>query len=202
MKEIDLIDVWKKDDQKSKSFFDNIAPELETYVRKRSSDLLAKIKRNVWIEIIITFMSVPLLFFIDTGLPNFGFLIALLLLIYIVVLFPYISFFKNINQIQSKDVLNNLKVKRDILKRFLLRVKIIFRILLPLALILGLYFKASKGNLEAAFTWDLSFLLITGVILLAIPILDWFINKTYYWNLYGKHIEVYEKMIESLEQEN
>ena len=201
MKEFDLNDIWKKGDQKSESFFDGIEPELESLVQQRSSDLITKIKRNIWLEIIASALFLPIIFLVDNNTPKLEFIIVFFLVISVVILFPYVSFFRNLKQIQTKDVLNNLKAKRDILQLFMLRLKVLFRIFFPISFIVGLYIGFGKGKGAEVSILDPTFLLIAGIFLIGLPIYDWLVNKAYYYHLYGKHIEEYEEIIKNLEQE-
>lgn len=199
MVEFDLNDIWNKENQNSESFFKVIEPQLESLIERRSSDILSKIKRNIKLEMIVFVPSLPLLYFLEDGLQFSWLIIISLIIINSISLFPYIAFFRRLEGIQIKDVLNSLKAKRDILHLLLLRLKILCRILFSLLFFFGLRLFVTIQNRIWTDLLDWRMLIVIVVIVLFILLLDWLINQKYYYQLYTKYIEEYDELIANLQ---
>ncbi len=197
----DLKSIWKQ----QKPFEAKNEEEIALMLKGRSKDLITKLKRNVWFELILTMVCIA-------GLGFYGFTLRpgalmwtiLALLVFLVSYsFYYVKKIILLNEYDSSatDLKSNLQQLIERLEIYLKFYKRSYAILYPVFFALGILF----GALETGFdqyiqkfkspTYVMAFLLLTIVFMVGIyTITNWYLKK-----LYGKYIDKLKSLLKELQ---
>lgn len=197
----DLKSIWKQ----QKPFEAKNEEEIALMLKGRSKDLITKLKRNVWFELILTMVCIA-------GLGFYGFTLRpgalmwtiLALLVFLVSYsFYYVKKIILLNEYDSSatDLKSNLQQLIERLEIYLKFYKRSYAILYPVFFALGILF----GALETGFdqyiqkfkspTYVMAFLLLTIVFMVGIyTITNWYLKK-----LYGNYIDKLKSLLKELQ---
>jgi uncharacterized membrane protein YfcA len=197
----DLKSIWKQ----QKPFEAKNEEEIALMLNGRSKDLITKLKRNVWFELILTMVCIA-------GLGFYGFTLRpgalmwtiLALLVFLVSYsFYYVKKIILLNEYDSSatDLKSNLQQLIERLEIYLKFYKRSYAILYPVFFALGILF----GALETGFdqyiqkfkspTYVMAFLLLTIVFMVGIyTITNWYLKK-----LYGNYIDKLKSLLKELQ---
>lgn len=198
----DLKDIWR---MQSTAFQHKDEAELASMLRGKSTSIVARLKRNVWIELIFTFlgglgllayaMTLP-----DGSLKSTSISILLLFSIY------SIYYFKKLRLLHQFDHSNdhikaNLERLIHSLNGYLRFYKRSYAILYPVYFILGLLFTAieqgASGFISKISKPEVFVTLLAGAILFFICstwLTSWYLKK-----LYGDHLKKLEAILGELQ---
>lgn len=201
----DLKLIWKKE---SEGFTPKDETELASMMKGKSSSIVMRLKRNVWIELIFTFLGGVGLLAYALTLPD-GMLkwtsISILMLFAIYILY-YGKKLRLLNQFDpGKDHLKaNLQQLVDNLKSYLKFYRRSYSFLYPMYLFLALLFAAiehgTTGFLNMIRKPDIIITLTVSAIFFFFCttwLTSWYLKK-----LYGNHLEKLEALLVELEGED
>lgn len=204
-----LKEMWNSADEQHKA---SSAEELQALLRKKSQSPIAKMKRNLFLELIVVVVLYTLIivyYFLNfsggmLALPVFLFLIG------VVYVFYYIRKNKLLKQMEcnSCEVKANLNMQVKTLEKYvrfyLLAGTAIFPLTMIVASCIVLFYSPQSQQYPSALQ-SKQFLLLFAAILIAattlftIPI--YFINKWYVRKLYGQHIERLKSIVDEMDEE-
>jgi uncharacterized membrane protein len=198
----DLKDLWKKQNE---GFRPRDEAELASMLKGRSTSIIARLKRNVWFELIVTFIGGLALLVYALTLPGGSLKWAS---ISILILFGVYSFYylKKLRLLSRFDAANehmraNLERLVLNLKAYLKFYKRSYSVLYPVYFLLGLLF----GGIEQGATEFYHRLSKPGVIgsLLAgaglFFVCSTWLTTWYLKKLYGNHLEKLERLLRDLD---
>lgn len=201
--EIDeLKDIWKK---QSDGFKRKDESELAVMLKGKSTSIIAGLKRNVWFELIFTFLGAIGLLAYAVTLPDGAFKWTP---ISILILFCVYSFyyFKKLRLLSRFDTANenlrvNLRTLVTDLKGYLKFYKRSYSLLYPLYFFLGLFFTAidhgTAGFFQRISKPEIFIPLLLGAIVFFV-FTSW-LTRWYLKKLYGNHLEKLEAILRELE---
>lgn len=200
----ELKDIWKK---QSEGFTPKDEAELASMLKRNSTSIVARLKRNVWIELIFTFLG-------SLGLLAYALTLPAGALkwtsISILILFCIYSFyyFKKLRLLNSFSH-GNEQIKANLhrlianMKGYLRFYRRSYAILYPMYFFLGLLFTAIEqgptGFQNKITKPEIFIPLILGAIvffLCSTWLTSWYLRK-----LYGNHLEKIETLLRDLEVE-
>lgn len=200
----DLKDIWRK---QSAGFTPKDETELAFMLKRNSTSIITRLKRNVWFEVIFTFLGGLGLLAYAMTLPN-GSLKSTsvsILILFCVYLIYYFKKLRLLNHfIHENDNLKaNLRRLIANLKGYLKFYKRSYAILYPVYFILGLLFAAveqgSVGFLNKITRPEIFITLFMGAI--AFFVCSSWLTRWYLERLYGTHLEKLEAILRELEGE-
>ncbi|MEQ1798525.1 MAG: hypothetical protein ABL872_11280 [Lacibacter sp.] len=187
------------------------ADELQTLLQKKSKSPIAKMKRNLFFELL--FMVILYVFTIFYYFLNYtgGMLISAWMLIVIGVLyfFYYLQKRKLLNRMEcvSCEVKSNLNMQLRVLEKYVKFYMWSGTLLFPIVFIITgmivfLYSPDTNANpvtKEPLFIWVFLAVMIVFAAVLTIPI--YFLNKWYVRKLYGQHIERLKTIVNEMNED-
>lgn len=198
----DLKYIWRKESQ---GFKPKDKAELASMLKGRSSSIIMRLKRNVWIELIFTFLGGLGLLAYALTLPG-GYLkwisIAILGLFAVYSLY-YLKKLRLLNRFDpaNEDIKANLERLIFNLKGYLKFYRRSYSVLYPAFFIIGLLFVAIEHGAAGFFNKvtkpDVLLLLLPGAavfFILSSWLTTWYLKK-----LYGNHLEKLEALLRELE---
>jgi hypothetical protein len=198
----DLKDIWKK---QSEGFKPKDETELTSMLRGRSTSIIARLKRNIWFELIGTFFGVVGLLIYALTLPA-GYLkwtsIAILGF-FCLFTFYYFKKLRLLNRFDpGKDNLKtSLQKLIPDLKGYLKFYKRSYSFLYPVFFFLGMLFTGleygAEGFLQKVTRPEVFMILLPGAVLFFICsnwLTGWYLKK-----LYGNHLEKLESLLKELQ---
>ena len=200
----DLKDIWRRE---SEGFRPKDETELAAMLKGKSRSIVARLKRNVWLELLFTFLGGLALLAYALTLPQ-GALkwtsISILILFGIYSLY-YVKKLRLLNRFQSGN--DNLRVNLErlvhSLKGYLKFYKRSYSFLYPAYFFLGLFFTAIEHGASGFFhkmarpEIFVTLLLGAGLFfILSTWLTTWYLRK-----LYGNHLEKLESLLRELESE-
>jgi len=198
----DLKDIWKK---QTASIKPKDEAELATMLKGRSTSIVTRLKRSVWLELIFTFCGGVALLAYALTLPSgsLKWISVSILILFCIYTFYY---FKKLRVLNRFDAANE-NVKASIirliedLKSYLKFYKRSYAILYPIYFFLGLVFTAiehgTTGFINRISQPEIYMSLLLVAVLFFICstwLTTWYLKK-----LYGNHLEKLEKLIRELE---
>ena len=201
--EIDeLRDIWKK---QSEGFTPKDEAELTSMLKRNSTSIIARLKRNVWIELIFTFAG---------GLGLLAYALTLpagalkwtsisILILFCIYSFYYFKKLRLLNRFNhgNEHIKANLQSLISSLKGYLRFYKRSYAILYPMYFFLGLLFTAIEqgpAGFQNKITKPEIFIpLVLGAIVFFVCstwLTSWYLRK-----LYGNHLDKLESMLRDLE---
>jgi hypothetical protein len=198
----DLKYIWRKQNE---SFKPKQEAELAGMLRGNSTSIISRLKRNVWLELLFTFLGGVALLAYALTLPD-GSLkrtsISILVL-FVIYSFYYLKKLRLLNRFDpGNDHLKaNLQHLIQNLKGYLRFYKRSYSILYPVYFCLGLLFTAieqgATGFVNRVTRPEILGTLLVGAILFFVCstwLTSWYLKK-----LYGNHLEKLEKLLKELE---
>lgn len=202
----DLKDIWK-----DKSVEAAGADEISAMIGRQSQSPIAKMKRNLRMELLIvifSFGAVAVYYFIafKSQYSIIGWVYALL-----IVLFCYYFLRKNklLNEMQCSScrIKSNLELQLRVLERYVRFYLISGTAVIPLLFIfLGivLYYKKPTLNQTILYPSETNpvwkFLLAWLILLTIATAIMWVLNKGYVNKLYGRHINKLKQLLEQINE--
>jgi uncharacterized membrane protein YfcA len=200
----DLKNIW----QKSDLYKPRREEEISEMLRGRSKSIIARLRRNVWFELIFTIVGGILLLYYVRSIPSFSFRIAFVLILCSFVLY-IIYYVKKINLLNrfegsSGNVRTNLEwlvADLDAFLRFYYRsYTILFPGFLMLTLILAIAELGLAQFLESLREWKtVAYLLF--LVLFSVALAFW-IGKWYLRKLYGTHLQKLRGLLRELQEDS
>jgi len=198
----DLKHIWKK---QSEGFKPKDKTELANMLKGKSSSIIMRLKRNVWFELIFTFLGGLGLLAYALTLPG-GYLkwtsIAILILFAVYSLY-YLKKLRLLNRFDpgNEDIKANLERLIYNLKGYLKFYRRSYSVLYPVFFIIGLLFVAIEHGAEGFFNKvtkpDVLLILLPGAAVFFIFsswLTSWYLKK-----LYGNLLEKLESLLRELE---
>jgi len=193
----DLKSIWKG----NTPFEAKHAEEIGAMLKGRSNSIVAKLKRSVWFELILTLLvgvvMLYLSFTLDSGAMKWS-MVSMLLLI----LAYLVYYFKKINLLNSFDpsqqnIRQNLEKLVSDLQAYLQFYKTSYTILYPVYFLVGIMFAAMERGFDVF--WEklgqpetiLKLTLFSFILL----VLSLFISKWYLKKLYGNHLDTLKELL-------
>ena len=96
MKEFDLDHIWKEADADADQYYQQIAPELEEKAQKQSTNILQRVQKALWVEIVGSVIA-AVYFFFSISLPTDLKVILEIIMIAIIGFLLYYSFYCTIH---------------------------------------------------------------------------------------------------------
>ncbi len=193
-----LKSIWKESDA---AVSNTSAEELDKMLRMQSKSPIAKMKRNLFwemISVVITY-SLSLYFLSTQSSPGFVVLLVLVALMYVVYYYYKRKLLSNMECV-SCEVKSNLQMQLVTLEKFVRAYFIAGTLATPIAFLLGLYIGLEKGGLHRSWTGTtIPALLIYAGLAILITVVMYFINKGYVYKLYGQHIEKLKNIVNEME---
>ncbi|MEM7513491.1 MAG: hypothetical protein AAF388_21365 [Bacteroidota bacterium] len=200
MKEFDLDHIWKEADADADQYYQQIAPELEEKAQKQSTNILNRVQRALWVEIVGSVFAAAY-FFISISLPIHLKVILEIIMIAIIGFLLYYSFrFRRLlKDLQLRPSLEVLEVHLEVLTKFIRQMKLYYIIGIPLGFLLGM---TLPFFLDGEFSFDLKKALVYGgMILVSIPFLYFIIkltNEKYVYYLYTRKRDELQEIYDQL----
>lgn len=190
MDEFDLKDIWKDSDDQAEKFYQSIEPEVLELARKKSNNILQRIKRNAIMESIAGLVVTVLFCYYIRNHPYFGWMILSLFVIGLMAFIPFIDLIKKIKAVPTQNVVDSIGAYHKILSAYLKKMKIMALVLVPLGFIggFGSSFMENGGDWEELLD-PKRLLLILGLSGLALGGMFWFIFKKQIFHLYQKPLD-------------
>lgn len=202
MSEFNIENIWEENQQEADAHFNTIEPKLLEMAKQDSNSVIAKLKKKIYLEIVLTFLMlvVVLIPFYDALTPL---LIAALIGINLAVLMPYRKFLKDLQLIPTLNIVESLEGYIKLMNNFITRLKVVTLVLTPLLLlVLVKIFLNAQGkpiDFEQLGTGKIIGLIVTGIISYLWGI--WVTIKWYIPSLYGTTKEEFEALLVSLRKE-
>ena len=200
MKEFDLDHIWKEVDADADQYYQQIAPELEEKANKQSKNILNRVQKALWVEIIGSVIAAAYLLF-AISLPVYLMVIMEISILAIIGFLLYYSFrFRGLlKDLQLRPSLEVLEVHLEVLNKFISQMKLFYIIGIPLGFLIGLML---PSFLNGEFSFDLKEALVYGgMILVSIPILYFIIkltNEKYVYYLYTRKRDELQEVYDQL----
>jgi len=198
----DLKYIWQKQNE---GFKPKDEAELATMLKRKSTSIIARLKRNVWFELIFTFLGGLALLAYALTLPG-GYLkwtsISILILFSIYSIY-YLKKLRLLNRFDTGNdhIKANLERLLSKLKGYLKFYKRSYSVLYPVFFVLGLLFAAIEHGATGFFNKvtrpEVLLILLPGAGLFFIFstwLTSWYLKK-----LYGNHLEKLEALLKELE---
>jgi uncharacterized membrane protein len=214
MEGFDLKSMWEGADRQAKTHYEGLREEVVRMARRRSEDVLQKIRRLFWLELWAGIIVSVLLFaglvsfLTEEGLTALEWILLLLLLLGFAVAFTFtIRYFQQFNRRAKAVPVHDIRKATAeylhllrIYKRNLIRLSLV---LVPFSLVLGFVFglmQGAEGNLsmlgEPLF-WGIAL----GLLSIAGLLFYFFIKHYYKWML-GPKEKTLEEVLDSLNQDD
>jgi hypothetical protein len=204
MKEIDLNKIWDSDLEKARGHFENLE-DPESLARKKSGNILQRIKRNMMAE---TIAGIVLMAAFCAGFWSWDRIVfwGLLVLAVLTILYSawlYLRFASQLNRVNQQDVRSALEHYVNLTSRYIRRLKVILYYLTPLGAYVGMSLVLIPELLgEETKMWILAYGLSTLVALPLVLALVWFVNRKYIPWLYGRQLDAFRETLEGLDRNN
>ena len=198
----DLKYIWKKQNE---GFKPKDEAELATMLKGKSTSIITRLKRNVWIELIFTFLGGLGLLTYALTLPDgsLKWTSISLLILFAIYSFYYLKKLRLLNRFDpgNDHIKANLQGLIQNLKSYLKFYKRSYSVLYPVYFFLGLLFAAiergTTGFLNKVSKPEVMITLVLGAGLFFVCstwLTSWYLRK-----LYGNHLEKLEKLLKELE---
>ncbi|MFT3846065.1 MAG: hypothetical protein QM725_13505 [Lacibacter sp.] len=204
-----LKEMWNSADEQHKA---SSAEELQALLRKKSQSPIAKIKRNLFAELVVIAILYPLI--IAYYFLNFsGGMLALPVLLFVIGV-AYIFYYVQKNKLLKKmecntcEVKANLKMQMQTLEKYVRFYLLAGTAITPFTMIVAscivLFYSPQSQQYPSALQSKQFLIMFAGIlaavtIILTIPI--YFINKWYVRKLYGQHIERLKSIVDEMDEE-
>lgn len=199
----DLKNIWKKNNE---GFQPKDEAELAAMLKGRSTSIITRLKKNVWVELILTSIGGLALLLYALALPGGSLKWASIsiLILFSVYSFYYVKKLRLLNRFNtgSNDIKANLEQLIPGLKGYLKFYKRSYSILYPVYFLLGLLFGGIEHGVTEFFhklsnpTVLATLLIGAGLFFIGSTWLtDWYLKK-----LFGNHLQKLEGLLNELEK--
>ncbi|MEM6724079.1 MAG: hypothetical protein AAF598_08575 [Bacteroidota bacterium] len=202
MQTSDWQDIWGQDQPQAEQFFDRLEPEIDQIVRQGSKSVTDKIRRNMVIELWVTFgIAIAGLIYIDFGTQYWWYLLAILTGICFWVGYTYSRILRLFKTVEAQNIRASLQTKIRIYGGFVRRLKWVTNLFLPLAafscVIFSLYQDMEQSTLLEVILLGLKQSWLGALVI--IPLL-WWTNKYYIHWLYGRYLSEMKRLLNRLQR--
>lgn len=204
-----LKEMWNSADKQQT---DSSAEELQALLRKKSQSPIAKMKRNLLIELVVVLVLYTLI--IVYYFLNFsGGMLALPVLLFVIGL-VYVFYYIGKNKLLKKMECNSCEVKANLsmqvktlekyVRFYLVAGTAIFPITMVVASCIILFYSPQSQQYPSALQSKQFIVMFVGILIAAtalftIPV--YYINKWYVRKLYGQHIERLKSIVDEMDEE-
>lgn len=200
----DLKDIWRK---QNAGFTPKDETELASMLKRNSTSIITRLKRNVWFEVIFTFLGGLGLLAYAMTLPggSLKWTSVSILVLFCVYLIYYFKKLRLLNRFshENDNLRANLHRLITNLNGYLKFYKRSYAILYPVYFILGLLFTAveqgSAGFLNKITKPEIFITLFIGAVVFFVC--STWLTRWYLKKLYGNHLEKLEALLRELEGE-
>lgn len=204
-----LKEMWNSADKQQT---DSSAEELQALLRKKSQSPIAKMKRNLFFELVVVLVLYTLI--IVYYFLNFsGGMLALPVLLFVIGLvyvFYYIGKNKLLKQMEcnSCEVKVNLSMQVKTLEKYVRFYLVAGTAIFPLTMIVAsciiLFYSPQSQQYPSALQSKQFIVMFVGILIAAtalftIPV--YYINKWYVRKLYGQHIDRLKSIVDEMDEE-
>lgn len=204
-----LKEMWNSADKQQT---DSSAEELQALLRKKSQSPIAKMKRNLLIELVVVLVLYTLI--IVYYFLNFsGGMLALPVLLFVIGL-VYVFYYIGKNKLLKKMECNSCEVKANLsmqvktlekyVRFYLVAGTAIFPLTMIVASCIILFYSPQSQQYPSALQSKQFIVMFVGILIAAtalftIPV--YYINKWYVRKLYGQHIERLKSIVDEMDEE-
>ena len=199
-----LKDLWR--DLGEKDLHQTNDAQIVQMLQKRSQSPIAKMKRNLHIELIavVILYSLAIWYFLATSSGRYAEIALLLLLVGVIFIFYYYRKNRLLGEMQcvTCEVRSNLQKQLNTLEKYVQFYFVSGIILTPVAYFasgLIVLFKSPLQNGAAGFRESNQYIVFIVVGLL-ITLGSYFLNKWYIKKLYGQHIKMLKELLLQMEE--
>ncbi len=197
----ELKNIWKQ----SPPFVHKNTEEIASMLKSKSTSIIDKLKRNVWIELIFTdVVGIALLVYalrIPSG--SIKWMIISILVIFFLYTFYFIKKLLLLNRFEpGQDIKSNLELLAARLTEYLSFYKKSYAILYPVYFIIGLLFVAVEKGMDKfidSITQPKSLLYLIVMSLVFLFSSTWFV-RWYLKKLYGNHVEKLKNLLLDIQE--
>ncbi len=187
-----------------------LADELQALLHKKSKNPIAKMKRNLLMEllfVIVLYVGCVVYYFLHYtgGMLSLAWMLIVIGVLYI---FYYLQKIKLLNQMEcvSCEVKSNLKMQLQTLEKYVRFYLISGTLMFPVVFIatgmIGIYYSPEIAADPAIKTkvvmWIFTVVLFVLAAVLTIPV--YLLNKWYVRKLYGRHIQQLKNILQEMEE--
>jgi membrane protein insertase Oxa1/YidC/SpoIIIJ len=204
-----LKEMWNSADKQQT---DSSAEELQALLRKKSQSPIAKMKRNLLIELVVVLVLYTLII-VYYFLNYSGGMLALPVLLFVIGL-VYVFYYIGKNKLLKKMECNSCEVKANLsmqvktlekyVRFYLVAGTAIFPITMVVASFIILFYSPQSQQYPSALQSKQFIVMFVGILIAAtalftIPV--YYINKWYVRKLYGQHIERLKSIVDEMDEE-
>ncbi len=202
MKEIDLKNIWESDLRRAMDHFNSLE-DVEALARKRSNNILHRIRRNMLNETAagtVLLAAMLIVFWFWDPYLFWGFL-ALSVISMALSAWLYLQFARRLNRVNQKDVKNALREYIELTSQYIKRLKVILYYLSPVSMYAGLSLVvipelAGRGFRMYLLAYGISSIAAIPIIIAIILVM----NRKYIPWLYGRHLKAFRETLAGLEE--
>lgn len=200
MSEFDLQQIWNSDAEQARQHYQSIA-DVEKLARRQSKDILYKIHRNVFSELIFSIVLYVLLAigFYHWDAWAFWLLMAFIPPVFYLSYKAYWKYRKGLKSAHGQPVTDALRQYVHLTGAYIRRMKVLIYYLTPAGYALGLL-AAVLANRQGKALNDLLLQFGLGAVV-GLPLLAfliWFSNKKYIQWVYGRHHDSLKDTLQNL----
>ncbi len=187
----DLFDAW----QSATVEAEHHEVHLEN-LKSSSTDIFQRIRKNMIIELTVSVLVAIFFPFTFYNEGSFFYLVAGMMAVALVITAKiYGQCLIDIKRINDTSIISSLRLKENILSRYIKQLKLSIYIITPIAYVISLFFSPESREIT------LRFILISSAIGLPfLALFVWGMNRYVYW-LYGKHLKRLRNLIADWETE-
>ncbi len=204
MNTFDINKIWDSGADKARSHFDSVKDNVEKLARKKSDNILHKVKRKLIIELIATIIFIVL---VGVGIYHFSekivypYTLSVLVALFLSVRL-FVKLFRDINRVKEKSVVASLEKTIIIIRYYIRQSKILVYVLTPVGFLVGFLSRVIVDGID----FTTHNLLVLGGVLLVVGVpsvigIIWLANKKYYKIMYEKHLDELESVLANLKND-
>ena len=199
MQEFNLENIWQADIERSQQFYQLVEPQLLSLAREKSTHILNKIERNLFVEFIVSVLFWAGVLFLFSTKANFVYFVLFAIFVWGITAYFYWQQYQKLKFINLQNIKASISTTLAVLKNTYRRMKIFLYFLLPAGYVFGFLFGIFQiGSLMRRLE---NWMIVAPIILFSIVVLIlfmWFVNRKYLHQMYGKHIEDLQELHEHL----
>lgn len=187
----DLFDAWQSATEEA----EHHEVHLEN-LKSSSTDIFQRIRKNMIIDLTVSVLVAIFFPFTFYNEGSFFYLVAGMMAVALVITAKiYGQYLIDIKRINDTSILSSLRLKENILSRYIKQLKLSIYIITPIAYVISLFFPPESREIT------LRFILISSAICLPfLALFVWGMNRYVYW-LYSKHLKRLRNLIADWETE-
>lgn len=201
MKEFDFDSVWESSDERANEFYRSVEPKILKMAQQKSSDILAKLRRNIINEWVLSSIAFIYIAYALYGYPYYALIMITAVVGSLIYAIPYINVLKEMKEVSTQNTVDFIKSNIKILDTFIKKLKLFTWATMPIALIFGFLLGISEGGkfdkmIPSNIMEALILISVFGVVF---AVFAWLIFKQYIPSLYGNRKAEMEELLRSLE---